>query len=73
MGDVRRTPVTPLLEIGGGADTVAGAVGRIRAGLVANVADEDTAREVLHQLGLDDEVIEDRLHFARTGRTLVSG
>lgn len=30
----------------------------------------DAAREVLERLGLSEEMIEDRLPFARTGRTL---
>lgn len=36
----------------------------------AVVRDEDTARQVLDNLGLTAEEIEDRLHFAHTGEVL---
>lgn len=63
--------VTPLLDVGGGDDDVQHAVSRIRAGLRANVATLDEAREVLKRFGLDEEQVEDRVYFALTGDILV--
>jgi hypothetical protein len=37
-----------------------------------HVPSEQVARETLKLLGLDAEVIEDRIHHAKTGRTLLS-
>ena len=51
-------------------DTVDDATTRIQAGLAAYVASDEDAAAVLHNLGLSDEEIADRLHFADTGRVL---
>ena len=74
MGLVSNTiTVTPLLDVGGGNDSVLMAVYRITAlRQRANVADLETARQVLRILGLREELIEDRINFALTGETLVS-
>ena len=64
--------ITPLLDVGGGSDSVDEAVERIRFRQRANVADLATAREVLRRLGMDEELIEDRVHFALTGEVLVA-
>lgn len=64
--------VTPLLDVGGGEDTVRAAVARIRARLRANVATLEDARAVLREFGLDEEQIEDRIHFALTGEVLIA-
>lgn len=64
--------VTPLLDVGGGEDTVPVAVSRIRVNMRANVATLDEAREVLRIFGLDEEQVEDRIHFALTGEVLAS-
>ena len=65
--------VTPLLDVGGGEDSVEEALARVLNNERANVADFDTAREVLRRLGLAEELVEDRIHFALTGETLMKG
>ena len=66
--------VTPLLDVGGGNDSALMAVHRITAlRQRANVADLETARQVLRILGLQEELIEDRINFALTGQVLVEG
>ena len=70
----RTVTVTPLLDIGGGNDSAVAAVHRITVlRQRANVADIDTARQVLVLLGLDEKRVDDRIHFALTGEVLVEG
>lgn len=74
MGFVSHTiTVTPLLDVGGGDDSVEVAIARIRRRERANVVTLDDAREVLRRLGLREELVEDRIHFALTGKVLVEG
>jgi hypothetical protein len=51
-------------------DSADDATGQIQQGGVAFVQDDTIAAAVLHNLGLSDEEIADRLHFADTGRVL---
>lgn len=71
--------VTPTLFLGeppvaGGTpvETPVAALEVIHAGGVAVLPQDDYngAEAVLGALGLDDETIEDRLHYARTGQPL---
>lgn len=72
--------VTPTLVVGASprvsgaveVSTVEEAVRVIEARGVAVLPEDawQTAREVLERLGLSDEMIKDRLHFAQTGRIL---
>ncbi|MFN2347166.1 MAG: hypothetical protein ABR616_15815 [Dermatophilaceae bacterium] len=65
--------VTPLLDVGGGDDTPEVAVARVLSHQRANVPSLDDARSVLRTLGLREELVEDRIHFALTGKVLVEG
>ena len=62
--------ITPLLDVGGGDDSVPEALERIRNRERANVRNFEVAREVLRALGLDEDQVEDRVHFAITGEVL---
>ncbi len=73
------TPVLPLLLVGAtcvladlateDAQVAAAAVGASRTALVPDFA---TAAEVLRQLNFSDELADDRLTMARTGRCLLA-
>jgi selenophosphate synthetase-related protein len=65
--------ITPLLAVGQPAVDEIEAFVRIKTGEVAVVADDATARLVLAALGMSGELIEDRIHFSRTGEVLVEG
>lgn len=63
--------LTPRLKVtSGGNDSVEEAMRRINRGETAHVATLEVAREVLALVGLDEEQIEDRIHFGLTGETL---
>lgn len=77
MGTAARA-VTPTLLVGDQhpaldyfkAGSVSAAVDAIQHGLTAMVPTFEMAEEVLRGLGLPEAMIEDRLHFARTGKVL---
>ena len=66
------TWLTPTLAVGEWVETLTAdeATNWIQDGNFAVVADFATASEVLTNLGLTDDEIIDRLHFARTGEVL---
>lgn len=65
--------VTPLLSVGP-EDTVSTdrAFEDLLLRAPAVVGTDEDARHVLRRLGLDDELIEDRIHFSHTGEVTVS-
>jgi hypothetical protein len=65
--------ITPLLAVGRNAVPADRAIKAIEAGHEVTVKDDKTAETVLWFLGVDDEVIADRIHFSHTGQTLVQG
>jgi hypothetical protein len=76
--EVKTFWVTPTLFVGSEGpalshlrpSTVKRALHLIRHGEAVLVPDFDTAREILDLLGMGHDVIEDRIHFARTGKIL---
>lgn len=65
--------VTPLLAVGHPSVAPEEAFIRVLTGELALVADDSAAEQVLRNLGLSEDVIEDRIHFSRTGETLIAG
>lgn len=70
--------VTPSLYVGADAlvfdtvevgDVVHG-VNEIAAGRRVRVATYEMAAQILRELGVAEPIIEDRIHFARTGKVL---
>ena len=72
---MRIRPITPLLGVADTPEAVDAldAFVSIKLRDPAVVPDDATAREVLRMLGLGDDLIDDRLHFSRTGEVLSAG
>ena len=62
--------ITPSLRVTGDYTPPEVALATIKAGGIADVAMLADARHVMRLLGMDEENIEDRIHFALTGEVL---
>jgi hypothetical protein len=62
--------ITPSLRVTGAGLLPAKAYDVIKAGYNAEVETLDDAREVMAMLGMTQEQIDDRIHFAMTGEVL---
>lgn len=62
--------ITPSLRVTGAGLLPAKAYDIIKAGGIAEVETLDDAREVMTLLGMSQEQMDDRVHFALTGEVL---
>jgi len=68
-----KTWITPSLAVVTSDEVVEAAHKQVKDGRIGTVTNLDEAREVMRKVGMTEDEIEDRIHFAFTGEVLSGG